>query len=280
MREIAIIGAGELGGACAHALARRDVARTIRLVDERGNVASGKALDIAQASPVEGFATQLSGSADVIVAAGADVVMIADRVGGGEWIGEDAFTLLRRLVQVAGNAVILCAGTAARELIDRGVRDLKIPRARLVGSAPEALCGAAKAMVALSVNGSPRDVSLSVLGIPPAQAVIPWEDAAMAGFALTRLLDEPTRRRLDTKISALWPPGPYALAAAAAHVAAAIDGRARGLSSCFVAPAAADAAKTRTSAMPVRFGARGVTEVVMPQLTTVERVALDNATLL
>src|SRR5262245_55005726 len=105
MRAIAIIGAGELGGATAHALARADVARTITLVDDTGKVAAGKALDIAQAAPVEGFATELSGSTDLAVAAGADVVVIADRVGAGEWQGEDALALLRRLQQMAAHAI-------------------------------------------------------------------------------------------------------------------------------------------------------------------------------
>ena len=62
MREVAIVGAGELGGAVAHVLARRDVVRSLVLVDESGRVAAGKALDIAQAAPVEGFATQLTGT--------------------------------------------------------------------------------------------------------------------------------------------------------------------------------------------------------------------------
>src|ERR1700742_3953382 len=103
MREIAIIGAGELGGATAHAIARRDLARAIVLVDERGTVAAGKALDIAQAAPIEGFATALSGSTDVAVAAGAEVVVIADRFGAGEWHGEEALALLRRVRQMAAH---------------------------------------------------------------------------------------------------------------------------------------------------------------------------------
>ena len=54
MRDIAIIGAGELGGATAHALARSHVATAVLLVDDRGRVAEGKALDIMQAAPIEG----------------------------------------------------------------------------------------------------------------------------------------------------------------------------------------------------------------------------------
>src|SRR4051794_14880879 len=214
MQQVAILGAGELGGAVAHALARRDLARSIVIVDESGRVAAGKALDIAQAAPIEQFATELSGAADVSVAAGASLVVLADRVHGGEWEGEEGLLLLKRLQQTAPRAVVVCAGTAQRELVDRGVGELRYSRRRLFGSAPDALAAGARALVALSLDGSPRDVALSVLGVPPGHTVIPWCDATFAGLSLTRLVSEPARRGLAARIDALWPPGPYALAAA------------------------------------------------------------------
>jgi malate dehydrogenase len=283
MQHVAIIGAGELGGAVAHVLARRDLVRSITLIDDSGRVASGKALDIAQAAPVEGFATQLSGSSDVSVAAGAAIVILADRAdrsAGGEWQGEEGALLLKRLTQTASGAVILCAGAAQRELVDRGVRELHMRRERLFGSAPEALAGGARAMVALALNGSPRDVALSILGVPPAQTVIPWEDATIAGFALTRLVNEPTRRRVAARVTALWPPGPHALASAATMVVEAMAGRSRRIASCFVAPDTSAGTRTRTAAQPVRLGSAGIVDVVLPSLSVVERIALDNAMML
>ena len=101
MQDVAIIGAGELGGAIAHALARSNLVRSITLIDETRRVAAGKALDIAQAAPIEGFATQVSGATDVSMAAGASIVILADRVTGGEWQGEDGLVLLKRLSQTA-----------------------------------------------------------------------------------------------------------------------------------------------------------------------------------
>src|SRR5438128_6121949 len=79
MREVAIVGAGELGGLVAHALARRNGADIVRLIDDNGHVAEGKALDISQAAPVEGFAGTVAGSTDLSAAAGAGIVVIADR---------------------------------------------------------------------------------------------------------------------------------------------------------------------------------------------------------
>jgi malate dehydrogenase len=277
MREVAIIGAGELGGAIAHLLARRDIVRTITLIDDTGRVAAGKALDIAQAAPVEGFATQLSGSTDVATGAGADVIVLAEHAGSGEWQGDAALPLLRRLAASAPTAAIVCAGAQQRELVDRGVGELKIRRERLFGTAPEALAGGARALVALAANGSPGDVALSILGIPPAHTVIAWEDATIGGFALTRRLDEPTRRRIAAKVEALWPPGPHALAAAAVKAIASMAGRERRSVSCFVGPDTSAGVRARATALPVRFNQSGISEVLMPSLSVFERVALDNA---
>src|SRR4051812_47995311 len=119
MREVAILGAGELGGALAYLLARQDIVRSVRLVDDHGSIAAGKALDIGQAAPVERFATQVSGTTDVAAAAGASVIVVADRALEGERSDEDAVHFLKRLVQMAPAAVILCAGASQRTVLDR-----------------------------------------------------------------------------------------------------------------------------------------------------------------
>ena len=103
----------------------------------------------------------------------------------------------------------------------------------------------------------------------------------MGGFALTRVLSEPVRRRLDARVAALWPPGPYALASAAAKVIGAMLGGSRRLVTCFVAPD--DSAGTRARAARPAGAAwtvRESTEVVWPELSVRERVRLENAMML
>jgi malate dehydrogenase len=277
MREVAIIGAGELGGALAHVLASREVARYLRLVDETARVAEGKALDIAQAGPVQGFATAVHGSASLADAAAAAIIVLADRSGGAEWQGDDGILLLKRIFQTNPRAVVICAGALQRELVDRGPTEVGLARERLLGSAPEAMRGAARAMVALELNVSPRDVALTVLGVPPAHMVIPWAEATVGGFAATRMLNEPAQRRLAARIPALWPPGPVALAHAACSVIEVVAGRSRRLATCFVAPDRSAGVRTRTAALPVRLAAHGIAHVLMPALSVVEQIALDNA---
>lgn len=280
MLDIAIIGAGELGGALAHTLATRDIAGTIRLVDEIGRVAEGTALDIMQSAPTAGFAASVSGASDVTSAAGAAVIVIADRVGTGEWQGDEGWLLLKRLSYLSADSVVVCAGAAQRELVERGVRELGYARARLFGSAPEALAGAVRALVALETNGSPRDVALTILGVPPAHVVVPWEEVTIGGFAATRVLDEPTRRRMAARVEPLWPPGPRALASAAAKAVAGLLGQSRQIVAAFVAPDDTGGRRNRAAALPVRLGPEGIVRVELPSLSVHDRVALDNAMLL
>ena len=277
MREVAILGAGELGGATAHLLARRDVARSVRLVDEAGSIAAGKALDITQAAPIDGFSTQLSGSTDIASAAGAAVIVLADRVKGGEWQGDEGAQFARRLSQMAPRAVLLWAGAASRDAIDRAVRELHQDRRRLPGSAPEALASGARALCALAAGGSPKDVALSLVGSPPQRTVFLWEHATIGGVAIPSLIAEPERRRLAGRIAASWPPGPYALASAAVAAIEAMAGRSRRTIACFVGPDVAMGARTRTAALPVRLGAEGIERIMLPALSPRERVELEAA---
>jgi malate dehydrogenase len=280
MTQVAIVGGGEVGGLLAHALARRNIAPDICLIDENGRAALGKALDIMQAAPVEGFSSNLSGATELSAIAGASVVAIADAFGAQQAPTDALMFLLKRVRDLAPASLIVCVGAGDRDLIGRGVRELHIPRARLFGSAPEALTGGIRALTAIELDVPVSDVALSVLGVPPNHIVVPWDDATVGGFSLARLLSEPARRRLDTRAAGLWPPGPYALAVAAARAIDTVFRGSRRLVTCFVAPDDSAGMRARAAALPVRLGRPGVIEVVTPELSVRERVRLENAMLL
>jgi malate dehydrogenase len=278
MRDVVIVGAGEMGGTLAHILARADLASSIRLIDDAGQVAAGKALDIMQAAPIERFATPVTGHRDLAMMTGGDVTILADRGSGGEWQGDEVALLLKRLRSTAEHRVIIAAGASHRDIVERGVRDVGYSRTRLFGSAPEALAGAVRALIALEADGSARDVSVTVLGVPPDQVVIPWDDATIAGLPATNALNEPTRRRIAARVAALWPPGPFALATAAAKATAGVLGGSRQLVCAFVAPDDSLGRQTRTAALPVRLSGGGIDKVELPLLSVRDRTALDTAT--
>ena len=277
MGFIAIAGCGALGGALAHKLAGRDRVAEIRLIDPEGRIAQGKALDILQSSPVEQFSTRITSADAWTAAAGADVVVVADDgASSQELSGESGLAILRQIAGVAGSAPILFAGAAQRELMARTSVELKVPRRRLLGSAPLALESAMRAMAGVLLDGSGVDVMLRIVGVPPNAAVVAWEEAAAFGLPLSSQLAAHQIAMLNSKIRGLWPPGPYALASAASRVAEGLLGRSRRRFSCFV-PLERGPVRDSVVAMPVELGPEGVRRVLEPSLTRQEQTLLENA---
>jgi len=73
--KIALIGAGNIGGTLAHLAAAKELGDIV-LFDVVEGVPQGKALDLAQCGPVEGFDVELKGSNDYADIAGADVIIV------------------------------------------------------------------------------------------------------------------------------------------------------------------------------------------------------------
>jgi malate dehydrogenase len=64
MSKISLIGAGQIGGTLAHLIGLKELADEVVLFDVASGIAKGKALDIAQSSPVDGFHVRFSGTDD------------------------------------------------------------------------------------------------------------------------------------------------------------------------------------------------------------------------
>lgn len=73
--KIALVGAGNIGGTLAHLIGLKELGDVV-LFDVFGGVAAGKALDISQSAPVEGFDSRMVGTSDYAAIAGADVVIV------------------------------------------------------------------------------------------------------------------------------------------------------------------------------------------------------------
>ncbi len=277
MGFIAIVGSGALGGAVAHALASRDRVTEVRLIDPAGQIARGKALDIQQSSPVDQFSTKLTAAESIDGAVGADVIVIADSSAGNvEHAGDAGLGLLRHLIRAGSRSPIVCAGAGQREMIGKAVAEMRMARSAILGSAPCALESALRALAGLAIDGSGVEVGLRVVGVPPRAAVVAWEEATAYGQPLSSEMAPHLIAGLSGRIPGLWPPGPYALAAAAARVVEAIVHGSRRRFSCFVATEWGPD-RSSVGSMPVELGPQGVQRVIEPVLTRLERTALENA---
>jgi malate dehydrogenase len=270
---VAILGAGPIGAAVAHRLAQRTRIGAIRLIDTSRDVAAGKALDIRQSGPVERFDTVVEAADDVRAAASAAAVVVADEAVAGEWQGERGLALIRRLAEIGVTAPLVFAGPSQTALIETAYRELKIPAARLIGSAAGAIAGAIRSLVGLDLGIS--TVDLAVTGRPPA-VVIGWTSATASGALVTDRV--PAHRLLAISQAApkLWPPKPYAIASATAPIVEAlIDGSRRRHHAMTVIDGELGA-RGAAVLLPLELGRQRVLSHALPSLSPQELTELMN----
>jgi malate dehydrogenase len=277
MPLVAIIGAGEIGGAVARALASRGHVDAIRLIDDKESVAAGKALDLLQSGVISGSDTRISGAADFAAAADAAALVLADPVGASEWRGEAGLAVLRRLTTggYLERSVLICAGPTHDALMQQGFDELGLPRRRVVGSAPESLAATARALVAIEAGAASNQVALTVLGRPPDRFVIPWSDASIAGHLATSLLSPSQLNQVERRVRGLWPAGPNALGTAAALFCESVLTGSRRILCGFVSLDRDNGTRAPVCAWPISMGAAGLERATTPALTRRDQVVVD-----
>jgi malate dehydrogenase len=276
MPIVAIIGAGPLGGALAHALAERSRVDEVRLIDPEGRIAEGKALDILQSAPVQQFSTHLSAANTFAAAAGASAIIFADLLVGGEIAGEAGLAIVRQIARMDDQAPLVFAGGQQRELMARAIGEIHVAPRRLLGSAPLALESAITALAAAIADVSPADLSIGIAGVPPKDAVIGWDAATAFHRPISTVLAPHQLSAISSRIAALWPPGPYTLASAAARVAEALAHGSRRRYTCFAAVDVSGAGRDMVAAVPVEIAKGGIGKTLEPALSRHERTAFEN----
>jgi malate/lactate dehydrogenase len=180
-------------------------------------------------------------------------------------------------VAASSEVPIVFAGAAQATLMRSASQELRIAARRLIGSASEAFSSAVSAIVAMEARCSPADVSVAVLGAPPDAFVIPWSEASIGGYALERTVSQVQLRRLEARATRLWPPGPYALGAAAAHVVEGMLDAARRSFSVLTVLDGEFGVRNRIAAVPALLAPYGVAYIRTPLLNRREQVQLDTA---
>jgi hypothetical protein len=271
---IAVLGAGPIGATVAHRLAQRARVGAVRLIDASAAVAAGKALDIRQSGPVERFDTIIEADDDVRASATADVIVVADEVAAGEWEGDRGLAMIRQLVQAGITAPLVFAGPSQLWLMEKVYRELKVPAARLVGSAASAVATAVGALAGLETGTSAVDVA--VVGRPPG-LVIGWTSAGSRGLLITDQVAAHRLAAISQMLPKLWPPKPYAIGAATAPIVEAlVDGSRRHHHAVTVIDGDFGARGTAVM-LPLRLGRGRIISHTLPSLSPQERTEFMNA---
>jgi malate/lactate dehydrogenase len=114
-----------------------------------------------------------------------------------------------------------------------------------------------------------------VLGRPPGRMVIPWAQASIGGQSIDSMLTASQVHQLESRLYALWPPGPNVLGTAASLLCEAAAVGSRRLFSAFVSLDRDNGTQAPVCAWPVSIGASGLERVSSPTLTGRDRVVMD-----
>ena len=142
-KKITLIGAGQIGGTLAHLIALKELGDVV-LFDVAAGLAKGKALDIAQSSPVSGFNINLSGTDNYEDTKNSDVIIITAGVPRKPGMTRDDLLgiNLKIIKQVAEgikktspNAFVICITNPLDVIVMALQRYSGLPKNKIVGMA-------------------------------------------------------------------------------------------------------------------------------------------------
>lgn len=171
-QKIAIVGAGATGATIAHWAAAKELGDIV-LLDIVDGLPQGKALDLAQAGPIEGFDVRIEGSSDFKDLAGADIVAIT--AGSPRKPGMSRSDLVdintrivgdvaRQVAEHAPNAFIIVLTNPLDVMTYVAYKSSGFPKARVMGQSGVLDTTRFRYFIADELNVSVEDVTALVLG--------------------------------------------------------------------------------------------------------------------
>ena len=170
--KIALIGSGNIGGTLALLAGLKEMGDVV-LFDIAEGIPQGKALDIAQASPIEGFNADVSGANDYTALANSDVVIVTAGVARKPGMSRDDLVGINTKVmkQVGAgikdncpNAFVICITNPLDAMVGVLQRAAGLPTNKIVGMAGVLDSARLKYFLSKEFNVSINDISAFVLG--------------------------------------------------------------------------------------------------------------------
>jgi malate dehydrogenase len=194
--KIALIGSGQIGGTLALLAGIKELGDIV-LFDIADGIPQGKALDLAEASPVEGFDCRMSGSSDYAAIAGSDVIIVTAGVPRKPGMSRDDLLGINLKVmeavgagikQYAPDAFVICITNPLDAMVWALQKSCGLPTNKVVGMAGVLDSARFRWFLAEEFNVSVEDVTAFVLGGHGDDMVPSMRYSTVAGIPLTDLV--------------------------------------------------------------------------------------------
>ena len=205
--KIALIGAGNIGGTLAHLAGLKDLGDVV-LFDVVDGIPQGKALDIAQSSPIDGFDSNIQGTKSYAGIKGADVIIVTAGIARKPGMSrDDLIGINTSVMQQVGagikknapNAFVICI-TNPLDAMVKVLRDASgLPHHKVVGMAGVLDSARFRYFLADEFKVSVEDVTAFVLGGHGDSMVPSIRYSTVAGIPLPDLIEMKwtTQKRID-----------------------------------------------------------------------------------
>ncbi|MDA1208781.1 MAG: malate dehydrogenase [bacterium] len=200
--KVSIIGAGHVGGATAHWLAAKDIADIVLLdIPQSGDMPRGKALDLMQSGPIEGFSTRVNGTNDYADTAGSDIVVITAGIPRKPGMSRDDLLttnamiveqVSKSVVEYSPDTFLIVVSNPLDAMVYAAWKASGLPTHKVMGQAGVLDTARFRTFISMELGVSMQDISTVLLG-GHGDAMIPLPRyTTVGGIPVTQLI-EPTR---------------------------------------------------------------------------------------
>ena len=293
--KISVVGAGNVGATAAQHIAERELARELILLDVAEGIPEGKALDLAEAAPVDRFDTRVAGTSDSGSLSGSDIVVVTAGLARKPGMTRDDLlttnadivgSVCERVKETAPDAIVIVVTNPLDAMAYVALKVTEFSPARVVGMAGILDSARFRYFIADELDVSVEDVTAFVLGGHGDSMVPLPRYSSVAGIPLSELLDESVIERLvertrngGAEIVAHLKTGSafYAPASAIAEMVAAIVRDKKRILPCAAWLTGQYGVQDLYMGVPVKLGASGVEEIIEIGLTPDERNAFHSS---
>jgi len=200
--KITIIGAGNVGATCAHWAASKELGDIV-LVDIVEGMPQGKALDLAEAAPIEGFDCRIVGTNGYDETAGSDVIIVTSGLARKPGMSRDDLhaknteivaTVTAEAARRSPNAVLIVVSNPLDAMVYVAWKKSGFPVQRVVGQAGVLDTARYRAFIAMELGCSVEDITALLLGGHGDDMVPLPRYTSVAGIPLPDLLP---REKID-----------------------------------------------------------------------------------
>ena len=293
-KKITVVGAGNVGATTAHWLVSKELGDVV-LVDIIEGMPQGKALDLAQAGPIEGFDSRLVGTNGYRETANSDIVIITSGIARKPGMSRDDLlntnagivgSVAEEIAKTSPNAILIVVSNPLDAMTQVAWKKSGFPKNRVMGMAGVLDSARMRTFLAEALNVSVENVTAFVLGGHGDTMVPLPRYSTCAGIPVTELLPKDVLEKIVTRtanggaeIVSLLKTGSayYAPSSAVVEMVEAIIKDKKKILPCAVYLEGEYGINGLFVGVPIKIGAGGVEEIIQINLTTEERAALQKS---